>query len=96
MKLIRRLLVVVLVSAAMAAPPAVHAQQPPVEQQDEFVPAESLPQREQVPAAPLLVAAYAFVLVALFAYVLSLSRRMGAVRADIARLESEIRRGSRA
>jgi hypothetical protein len=72
-----------------------HAQQP-TEQQGEFVPAESLPQRERVPAAPLLVSAYAFVLVALFAYVISLSRRLRAVNMDIGRLESEIKRGTRA
>jgi hypothetical protein len=72
-----------------------HAQEP-TEQQGEFVPAESLPQRERVPAAPLLVSAYAFVLVALFAYVISLSRRLRAVNMDIGRLEGEIKRGTRA
>lgn len=96
MKFVRRMIVLlVLASAAPAVSVAVHAQEP-TEQQGEFVPAESLPQRERVPAAPLLVGAYAFVLVALFAYVLSLSRRIGAVNADIGRLEGEIKRGSRA
>lgn len=96
MKFVCRMIVLlVLASAAPAVAVAVHAQEP-TEQQGEFVPAESLPQRERVPAAPLLVGAYAFVLVALFAYVLSLSRRIGAVRTDIGRLEGEIKRGSRA
>jgi len=49
-----------------------------------------------MPAAPLLVGAYAFVLLALFGYVMSVSRRLGAVKADITRLESEIKRGTRA
>jgi hypothetical protein len=97
MKIIRPLLVAfILASGCVAAPAVTFAQQPPVEQQDEFVPATSLPQREQVPAAPLLIGAYAFVLLALFAYILSVSRRVGAVRADISRLEGEIRRGNRA
>ena len=97
MKLIHRLLFVLtllLVGAAVA--PAHARQEPPIEQQGEFVPAGDLPQREQVPAAPLLIGAYAFVLLALFAYVVSVSRRIGAVQADISRLEGEIRRGSRA
>lgn len=96
MTVVRRAIVVLLLalgSSTMA--PVVHAQQP-AEQQGEFVPAESLPQRERMPAAPLLISAYAFVLVALFAYVLSLSRRIGAVNADISRLEIEIKRGNRA
>jgi hypothetical protein len=91
---LRRLVLIV----ALALP-AVHASvsaQQPTEQQGQFVPAESLPQREQMPAAPLLIGAYAFVMVVLFAYVISLSRRIGAVKTDIGRLESEMKRGSRA
>jgi hypothetical protein len=95
MRFVRRMLVLLLLASAVPVPAIVHAQQP-TEQQGEFVPAESLPQRERVPAAPLLVSAYAFVLLALFAYVISLSRRIGAVKADIGRLEGEIKRGSRA
>jgi hypothetical protein len=96
MRLVRRVIVLMLLaSAAPLVPSMVHAQEP-TEQQGEFVPAETLPQRERVPAAPLLVSAYAFVLLALFAYVISLSRRIGAVKADIGRLEGEIKRGSRA
>ena len=95
MKLIRSALLI----AAIVAPGFVTstaAQQPPTEQQGEFVPAGDLPQREQIPAAPLLIGAYAFVLLALFAYVVSVSRRIGAVQADISRLEANLKRGSRA
>ena len=95
MRFVRRVIVLLLLaSAAPGVPALVHAQEP-AEQQGAFVPAESLPQRERVPAAPLLVSAYAFVLLALFTYVISLSRRMGAVKADIGRLEGELKRGSR-
>jgi len=95
MSLVRRLvLILVLVFVSPAMPAFVSAQQP-TEQQGEFVPAESLPQRERVPAAPLLIGAYAFVMLVLFAYVLSLARRLGAVKSDIGRLESEMKRGGR-
>jgi uncharacterized membrane protein YdbT with pleckstrin-like domain len=94
MKLIRRLLVVFVLASGLTPAISLYAQQP--QQQDEFVPAESLPQREQMPAAPLLVGAYAFVLLALFVYILSVARRLGSVQADIGRLEHEIKRGSRA
>ena len=96
MKLIRRVLILTLLLAGAAAVPAHARQEPPAEQQGEFVPAGDLPQREQVPAAPLLIGAYVFVLLALFAYLVSVSRRIGAVQADISRLEGEIKRGSRA
>ena len=59
---------------------------------DEFVPISELPPEEQLPAAPMLVAAYVFVVLALFAYLLSVSRRLGTVKEDIARLEAETRR----
>jgi hypothetical protein len=42
----------------------------------------------------MVVAAYIFVLLAFFAYVFSLSRRLSAVKQDMARLETEIK-GSR-
>src|SRR5262245_35175582 len=75
-----------------AAPPAFA--QPPAPQ-DEFKPVGNSPAPEQIPAAPLLIGAYIVVLGGLFAYVLSLSRRLGAVRQDVERLEGEIKRRNR-
>jgi hypothetical protein len=63
--------------------------QPP--RQDEFVPIDQLPPTEQMPAAPLVVGAYVFVLVALFVYVVSVARRMSAVQLDVARLEGQLK-----
>jgi CcmD family protein len=72
---------------------AVHAQQPaPV---DEFVPIDQLPPQDQLPAAPLLVTAYAFVVLMLFAYVVSLARRLGGVQRDLERLQSELKHSGR-
>ena len=98
MKPVRRALTVILFLLIVTSGPAiVYAQGPTTtEQQGEFVPAGDLPQRELVPAAPLLIGAYSFVMLALFGYVLSVSRRVGAMKADIARLEGELKRGSRA
>ena len=96
MTFLRRLVLIVALAFGLPAGPALVSAQQPTEQQGQFVPAESLPQREQMPAAPLLISAYAFVMLVLFAYVLSLSRRIGAVKTDLGRLESEMKRGSRA
>ena len=65
------------------------------QQDDGFRPISELPPEEQLPAAPMLVAAYAFVALALFAYVLSLSRRLGAVARDIVALEKQVKRSER-
>jgi CcmD family protein len=60
--------------------------------QSEFVPVSSLPPTEQLPAAPLLIAAYAFVWVAVFVYVWSVWRRLGRVETDMAALQKRVNR----
>jgi CcmD family protein len=87
-----------LLTAALgtALAPAASAQPAPTEQTQEFVPLDELPPQDQLPAAPLLVAAYVFVLLALFAYVLSVAKRLGGVSNEVRRLEDELkRRGER-
>jgi CcmD family protein len=83
------LLLILLVGAPIAA------QQPEPKQQGEFVPVSQLPAQDQLPAAPLLVTAYAFVWVALFAYVVSVARRLSRVQREVERLEADIKRGHR-
>jgi CcmD family protein len=51
--------------------------------QSEFVPVDQLPPSEQLPAAPLLVAAYAFAWLAVFFYVWTVWRRLNKVEADM-------------
>ena len=51
--------------------------------QSEFVPVNELPASEQLPAAPLLIAAYLFVWAAMLFYVWSLWRRLGKAERDI-------------
>jgi CcmD family protein len=78
-------------------PPMAFAQTPAQpQQQEEFIPIDQLPPQDQLPAAPLLITAYSVVTLALFGYVLSVARRMGSVQREIERLESDIKRGTRA
>ncbi len=74
------------------APVVLVAQQQPA-QQNEFVPVKELPaQQEQLPAAPLVMAAYAFVWVALLVYVWTVWRRVGAVQRELADLRRRTER----
>jgi CcmD family protein len=56
---------------------------------------DQLPPQEQLPAAPLLVGAYAFVLLMLFAYLFIVSRRLTVVQREVERLEGELKRTGR-
>jgi CcmD family protein len=92
--MMRRLVASLLLVIALA--PATAAQQPPPEPQDEFVPVSELPPQDQLPSAPLLIAAYAFVWLALGGYVLSVARRLTGVQREIERLDTDVRKGTRA
>jgi CcmD family protein len=66
------------------------AMQPAGEPQGEFVPISELPPGDQLPAAPLLVAAYAFVWIAIFGYLWSIWRRLQKVDAELAALAKRV------
>lgn len=85
-------LFVALCSVLLFAWPA-FALQPPAGQ-TEFVPLNELPPTEQMPAAPLLVAAYAFFLVLMVFYVWTIWRRINKVEADMKALEARTSRGA--
>jgi CcmD family protein len=91
---LRRCVVSFLLLLVLAAGAA--AQQPRPEPQDEFVPISELPPQDQLPSAPLLIAAYAFVWLALGGYVLSLARRLNSVQREVERLDTDVKKGSRA
>jgi CcmD family protein len=55
--------------------------------QSEFVPINEVPPADQLPAAPLLVTAYAFVWIALMIYLWSIWRRLGKVERELHTLE---------
>lgn len=93
MTLLRRIAPILALAGLLCQAPAVFAQtpQPAPEQLDEFVPIDQLPQQEQIPAANLLIPAYAFVWVAVLFYVVTIARRLGAVQQDVARLEADLK-----
>ena len=74
----------------MLLPPVAAQTQP--RQQEEFTPIDQLPPQEQLPAAPLLVGAYAFVLLMLFGYLVMVSRRLSAIQAEVNRLDADLKR----
>ena len=66
--------------------------QPTQPAQAQFVPIDELPPEDQMPAAPLLIVAYAFAWVALLVYLWSIWRRLSGVEralAEVARRVSE-------
>jgi CcmD family protein len=100
------LLVILLVTAPLGAPAiasstsfGVAGQQPeaqPPKPVDEYVPVSQLPPQDQLPAAPLLVTAYSFVWLALFGYLVSVAQRLSKVKREVERLESDMKRSTRA
>jgi hypothetical protein len=91
MSFLTRFLIAMALVIGCAAPLLAQSQKPP-EQQTEYVPLKDAPPRPELPAERLVIAAYSFVVLTLFVYLLSLSKRLGAVKADIARLESDVKR----
>ncbi len=58
--------------------------------QDEFVPISELPADEQLPAAPLLIAAYAVVWIVLAVYVWTLWKRFWRAEQDLKSLAGRL------
>jgi CcmD family protein len=72
-------------AAASFAGGVAHAQPPaqPRAAQDEFVPIDQLPPGETLPAARLLIAAYAVVWIGLAGYLWSIWQRLGRVEKEL-------------
>ena len=79
----------VLLTLALTGPAT--AFQPPAGQ-EQFVPAKNLPQTEQMPAGPLLLAAYAFIWVAVAFYVWTIWRRLDKVEREMRALAQKTSR----
>ena len=78
-------------SVAAAAAPLLALQ--PSAAQSEYLPVKDLPPVDQLPAAPLLVAAYSFIwLVAMF-YLWTIWRRLNKVETEMRALEQRQTRG---
>ena len=89
MRTLIRAIAVVFVLTMQLSPLAAQTQP---RQQEEFTPIDQLPPQEQVPAAPLLVGAYAFVLLMLFGYLVMVSRRLSAIQTEVNRLDADLKR----
>jgi CcmD family protein len=78
---------VVLALLALAPAPSGQQQPPQSPANEGFVQAIDLPPTEQLPAAPLVVAAYTIFLVLVVAYVWSIGRRLNTVEKEMRLLE---------
>lgn len=91
-----RVALVLLAVGCLLVPAAARASeglvQPPAAQ-DEFVPIDQLPEDEQLPAAPLVIAAYAIAWLAVFGYLWSIWQRTNRVERDLAELSRRIASG---
>jgi CcmD family protein len=89
--------VLILVMLAAFMPATAFAQQPPPTPaaQEGFVPIDQLKPKEEMPAAPLVMAAYAIAWLVIFGYVWSLWRRLQKVEMEIAEVSRRAASGGR-
>jgi CcmD family protein len=80
------LLCMLLAAGSVTVPLSAQDQPPKRPAQDEFVPIDELPPQEQLPAAPLLIAAYSVAWVLVAGYLFSIWRRMGRVEHELAEI----------
>ena len=82
---LRRVMAAAVVVFAIVAAPARAATQPPPPAQEGFVPVEQAGKvQEQLPAAPLVMGAYAVAWIAILIYLWSIWQRLGRVEQEIA------------
>jgi CcmD family protein len=90
-------LTMVLLTAVLAASTApVLALQPPAPPaQEGFIPLDQMPKQEQLPAARLVIAAYAVAWVLVFGYLWSIWSRLGRVERELADVTRRVEAGGR-
>jgi CcmD family protein len=87
-------LLAILASICVFVVPAL-AMQPPPSPPDGFVPASSLPGQEQLPAAPLVIIAYAVVWVLVLGYLWSIWSRLARAERELADVNRRLAAGQR-
>ena len=98
MRQIARLMIVMLFVGVLIAGGAsdAFAQQPSVAAPEQgFVPVKNLPTQEQLPAAPLVMTAYAVAWVVVVLYLWSIWRRLAGVEREIAAVGRRLEPGAR-
>ena len=86
--MLKRYLAAMLMAVALVVVPTVASAQPPA--QEGFVPVEQLPGQEQMPAAPLVAAAYGVAWAAVLIYLFSIWRRLGTVEREMAEVSRRV------
>jgi CcmD family protein len=89
----KRTLALVLFAFVIIAAGDLHGWQPPAK--DGFVPVEQLGNQEQLPATPLVAAAYGVAWAAVLIYVWTIWRRLARVEREIAEVSRRITAGTR-
>ena len=84
---------IAMVSLLLTAAPVLAGQQQPAT--GGFLPANDLPPDQQLPAAPFLIGAYAFIWLALMFYLWTIWRRLGKVEKDMRVLDERQRNHAR-
>jgi hypothetical protein len=87
-----RPMVLIVLAVLISAPAASQAQQPPPDAKQEYVPVDRAADQEQLPAAPLVIGAYAFIWAAALAYLWIIWRRLAAVDQELLALRRAIER----
>jgi CcmD family protein len=82
----KRFLSICLTAGTVLMNALVTAQEP----QSEFVPVTEVPASEQLPSAPLVIAAYAFVWLAFAVYAWMMWRKLGKVEQELGALSAQI------
>ena len=93
MRMLMRIVRVALVGVLLLGVPAVASAQPPP--QEGFVPVDQLPGEEELPAAPLVAAAYGIAWAAVLIYLFSIWKRLNAVEREMADVARRIGTGGR-
>ena len=87
---VRRLLIALISFVLLGS--SAFALQPPPAGQGGFEPVDSVPLSDQLPAAPLLITAYAFVWVAVMVYLWTIWRRLNTVETEMRALAEKVSR----
>lgn len=96
MKRVIKTVIALMFVLALGVPAMAQTQPPPKPAaQDGFVPIDQLQPKEELPAAPLVMAAYAVAWLVVFAYIWSLWKRLQKVEAEIADVSRRVASGAR-
>ena len=87
--------IVIVFAIAIICSVSLIAQQVPPGTPDGFVPLDPSAAREQLPAAPLVIGAYAIAWVLLIGYLWSIWRRLGKVQQEMAVLSRRLEGGTK-